>query len=125
MTGPDWLKRAAQRSAEEAWMLGRVLERYRELEGCSSEQLATALGCTAEALPWLALCRRPEGEAFMEQVLVIAKRFALDPLRLSAVLRRVEVLDALGTRRDGGEAADADSLLLAARDRPEDEETSS
>jgi len=125
MTGPDWLKRAARRSVEEDWMLGRVFERYQQLEGRSPEELATELGCTAEALQWLSLCRCPEGEAFAEHVLVIAKRFALDPSRLSAVLRRVEVMDALTEPPDGAEVADAGSLLLAARDRSEDDETSS
>lgn len=125
MTGPDWLKRAAQRSAEEDWMLGRAFARYRELEGHTPAQLATELGCTADALQWLSLCRRPEGEAFAEQVLSIARRFALEPSRLSAVLRRVEVMDALVTDGDGREATAPETLMLAARDRPEDDKTSS
>lgn len=125
MTGPDWLKRAARRSADEDWMLGQALTRYQELEGHSPEQLAEELGCTVEALQWLSLCRRPTGEDFTGHVLTIAKRFALDPLRLSAVLRRVEVMDALAPHLEGRAETDGDSLLLAARDRAEDEEESS
>jgi hypothetical protein len=125
MKGPDWLKRAAQRSVEEPWMLGRAFARYRAMEGYSSERLADELGCTVESLQWLSLCRRPEGESFAENVLTIAKRFALDPLRLSAVLRRVEVMDALFPPQTDREGAAGNPLLLAAQDRSEDEETSS
>ena len=125
MTNPEWLKAAARRSAHEAWMLGQVFEKYRELEGRSPEQLAAELDCSLEVLQWLSLCRRPEGEKFTEQVDAIVKRFALDPLRLIAVLRHVEVMDALTARPEGGAAAEGGSLLLAARDRSHDDETSS
>lgn len=94
MTNPEWLKAAARRSAHEVWMLGHVFEKYRELEGRSPEQLAVELGCSLEVLQWLSLCRRPEGDKCTEQVDAIVKRFALDPLRLIAVLRHVEAMDA-------------------------------
>ncbi|PTL82214.1 hypothetical protein [Vitiosangium sp. GDMCC 1.1324] len=126
MTNPEWLKTAVRRSAHEAWMLGHVFEKYREREGRSAEELAAELGCSLEVLQWLSLCRRPEGEKFTEHVFTIAKRFALEPLRLVAVLRRVEVMDAFAERSEGGEGpADEDSLLLAARDRSCDDETNS
>jgi hypothetical protein len=125
MSNPEWLKTAARRSAHEAWMLGSVFERYRELEGVTPEALAAELGCTVDVLHWLSLCRRPEGEAFSEHVFTIAERFKVDPLRLVTVLRRVEVMDALSMRSESGEASDEESLLLAARDRSHDEETDS
>jgi len=115
---------AARRSAQEAWMLGHAFARYRELEDRSPEELAAELGCTREVLHWLSLCRRPEGEAFTEQAFTIAQRFAVEPLRLVTVLRRVEVVDALAALAEGEEAADEDALLLAARDRSHDDETS-
>ena len=117
MTNPDWLKTAARRSAQEAWTLGQVFERYRELKSRSEEGLAVELGCSLEVLHWLSLCRRPTGEAFTEQVSAIAKRFAVQSIRLIAVLRCVEVMDALSARQE--------LLLLAARDRSHDDETSS
>lgn len=126
MTSPDWLEMAARRSAQEAWMLGHAFARYRELEGRSPEELAAELGCTREVLHWLSLCRRPAGESFSEQAFTIAQRFAVEPLRLVTVLRRVEVVDALTALGEGEEAADEDALLLAARDRfhEDDDETS-
>jgi hypothetical protein len=125
MTNPEWLKKAARRSAQESWMLGHVFERYRELKGQSEEELAVELGCSLEVLHWMSLCRRPTGKAFSEQVSAIAKRFAVERVRLIAVLRRVEVMDALSARPAGGEATEEELLLLAARDRSHDDETSS
>jgi transcriptional regulator with XRE-family HTH domain len=124
MSNPDWLARAAQRSQEETWMLGHVFERYRELEGCSQEQLAKELGCTREVLHWLSLCRHPEGEGFNEQVSTIARRFAVELLPLVQVLRRVEVMDALSARDEPGAVTEDGPMLMAARDRTEDEEVS-
>lgn len=125
MATPDWLKTAAQRSERETWMLGHVFARYREIEGRTHEELAAELGCSLEVLQWLSLCRRPEGERFAEHVIAIAKRFSVDPRRLGAVIRHVEVVNALARQREGGKAAHEGSLLLAARDRPKDEEPSS
>jgi hypothetical protein len=56
---------------------------------------------------------------------IIAKRFAVDPLLLIRVIRRVEVMDALSARPEDGEVTDEASLLLAARDRSRDGETNS
>ncbi len=106
-------------------MLGYVFERYRALMSLSEEELAVELGCSLEVLHWLSLCRRPTGEAFTEQVSVIAKRFAVERIRLIKVLRRVEVMDALSVRPAEGDATEEELLLLAARDRSHDDETGS
>jgi hypothetical protein len=115
MSDLDWLEPAARRSAGEAWTVGHAFERYRALEGSSQEELAKELGCSLEVLHWLSLCRCPQGEAFTEQVSTIAKRFAVDVLLLTQVLRRVEVMDRLSIRAEDGEA----------RDRSHDGETNS
>lgn len=125
MTNPDWLARAAWRSSHEDWTLGHVFERYRKIEGHSPDELAAELGCSLEVLHWLSLCRRPDSDRFTEHVFEIANRFALEPVRLVAVLRRVEVMDALAERPEGETVATDDSLQLAARDRSRDDETSS
>ncbi len=125
MSKPDWLARAAQRSREESWMLGHAFERYRELEGCSDDELAKELGCTRDALHWLSLCRRPEGEHFVEHATTIARRFGLELLSLVKVLRRVEVMDTLSEGPESADVKQQDRTLLAARDRSDDGETSS
>lgn len=118
MTNPRWLEAAARRSGHEAWTLGHVFARYRDLEERSPEALAAELGCSLEVLHWLSLCRRPDAERFSEDVLAIARRFEVDAHRLVEVIRRVEVMDAFASPSE-------DSLLLAARDRlPEEEKDS-
>lgn len=119
MTNPRWLEAAARRSGHEAWTLGHVFARYRDLEDGSAESLAADLGCSLEVLHWLSLCRRPDGERFSEDVLAIAKRFDVEPHRLVEVIRRVEVMD------DAFGPSSEDSVLLAARDRLPDEEKDS
>lgn len=126
MANPSWLETAARRSGQHVWTLGHVFEQYRKHEGLSPEALATQLGCSLEVLHWLSLCRRPdEGELFATHVQEVAKRFSVDPHRLAAVVRHAEVLEALSARTEGAEATSGNYLLLAARDRPCDDETSS
>ena len=120
MTNPGWLKAAAVRSGQEAWTLGHVFERYRKLEGRSSEELAADVGCSPRVLLWLSLCRRPAGEDFAAQVRALSERFGVEAHRLAAVLRRVEVRDALAARPVEDAAHDGQALQLAARDRRDD-----
>jgi hypothetical protein len=125
MTTPEWLKVAAERSAQDRASLGYVFEQYRKHEGKSAEELAAMLNCSLKVLDELSLCRRPEQEHFAEHLRMIEKRFAVDPRRLAAVLRRVEVLDILPPDEEGGTAVSTDSYLLAARDHSGDDETNS
>ncbi|WP_342374555.1 hypothetical protein NVS55_24765 [Myxococcus stipitatus] len=126
MSPPDWLETAARRSSLEPSTLGHAFARYRELEERTPEQLADDLGCTVEQTQWMSLCHRPEdGEGFAEQVGQIAKRFEVDLLKLARVLRRVEVIDALQLAGADGEEPGEDSVLLAARDRSEEDKTHS
>lgn len=123
MTTPEWLKVAAQRSAQDSASLGYAFEQYRRLEGKSAEELMAVLGCSREVLDELYLCRRPEQEQFAEHLRMIGKRFEVDPRRLAAVLRRVEVLGVLPADGEGGTAVRHDAYLLAARDHSGDDET--
>ena len=125
MTTPEWLKVASQRSAQAPASLGYVFEQYRMHEGKSAQEFAAMLGCSLEALEGLSLCRRPEQERFAEHLRMIEKRFAVEPRRLAAVLRRVEVLDVLPADGEGGTAVRDDSFLMAARDHASDDETGS
>jgi hypothetical protein len=123
MTAPDWLKAAAERSAEDPASLAYVFAQYRKHEGKSAEELAAMLGCSLTVLDELSLCRRPEQERFAEHLRTIGERFAVDPRKLAAVLRRVEVLDRLPSAENGRTAVRDDSYLLAARDHSQDDGT--
>ncbi|ATB40438.1 Bipolar DNA helicase [Cystobacter fuscus] len=108
MSQPSWLRTAARRSEEHAWLLGHVFMKYRQLERESSEELATRLGCSLETLAWLALCRRPSADRFAEELKVIAKRFNVEPKGLTEVIRRVE-------RSASQDAKDASRFFLRPR----------
>ncbi|MFP2897139.1 hypothetical protein [Corallococcus sp. 4LFB] len=117
MTNLDWLKRAAERSTTEHGLMGQVFATYQTLEDCSANALADELGCDEQTLNMLALCRRPAGEAFAEQVKILCGRFGLESFALVNVLRQVEIMGP----SDSGAANEAPprvtALQLAARDR--------
>ncbi|MET0405710.1 MAG: hypothetical protein ABW123_25040, partial [Cystobacter sp.] len=89
------------------------------LEGKSPDELAAELGCSRETLDWLALCRRPDEGRFAEDLRVITDRFQLAPLPLVRLIRRVESLEAFSP---GEEKASDQPMVLAARDREDDDE---
>ncbi|RKH08923.1 hypothetical protein D7V97_18080 [Corallococcus sp. CA053C] len=117
MTNLDWLKRAAQRSTTEPGLLGQVFATYQTLEHCSPEALADELGCNEQTLQMLALCRKPTGEVFAEQVKAICERFGLAPLALVNVLRQVEIMGEMETTAANDSGRGVARLQLAARDR--------
>ena len=125
MTNPEWLERVARRSRSESWTLGHAFERYRELEGRTPEELAKELGCSVQTLHWLSVCRRPEGPDFTEQATAIASRFGVELLPLAKVLRHVEVLETLSPQERGAADTAEQPMQMAARDRAQDDETSS
>ena len=113
---PKWLERAAKRTSERDWTLGSVLDEFGRAERMTHEQVAAFLGCRVETLQWLALCRKPDADAFTENVRRIAERFKVDASKLAQLIRRVEALATLGRAKIPEEEA----LLLAARDRDEE-----
>ncbi|MBJ6765258.1 hypothetical protein JGU66_31220 [Myxococcaceae bacterium JPH2] len=123
MTNPDWLADAARKSETQHWALGRVLANYRKVEQCTEEALQAELGCSRETLQWLALCRRPEGEAFAADASRIAKRFAVDLSALIRVIRHGEVMNDLCSRGGSDAESRRDTLprQMAARDRTRDD----
>ncbi|MBJ6761789.1 hypothetical protein JGU66_13525 [Myxococcaceae bacterium JPH2] len=116
MSNPEWLEHAARRGQSETWTLAHVFEQYRQLEQLSPEDLARELNCTRDALLWMSLCRKPEGDSFKEQVTAIAERHGVAPLSLARILRHVDILKPLAaSTRD--EQHGTSRLQLAARDR--------
>jgi hypothetical protein len=112
------LQRAVERAAEDPFFLGAALAEYRAGEGLDAAGLAARLGGTLEALPRLALCRRPDpaDPGFAGAVRRIASWAGVDADALANVVRYAESVAAL--RRIPARRGHAGSLL-AARDRDE------
>lgn len=106
----------ARRVGHDPHFLASALAAYARSERLDERGLAAALGCAAETLAPLRLCRRPRPEppAFRDDVARIAARFGVDPAALAQVVRRADALDAL--RRGVADTG----LLAAARDRDDD-----
>lgn len=113
---------AAQRAAQRSFFLASALHQYQDLHQLDEQGLARDLGCAAEDLPRLALCRRPVGTSatFLDDVEQLTRRFHLKDGRLLALIRQVEALEALQTHM--ARASQRESLLQAARDREEGQE---
>ncbi len=108
----------ARRVADDPFFLASALRDYAQSEGLDDAGLAARLGCSAETLDRLRLCRRPRPEPaeFRADVDRIAERFGVDPTALAEVVRRADVLAELRHAGAGGAGT-----LMAARDRPGDD----
>jgi hypothetical protein len=108
------LKALAARAEDEPFFLAALLAAYAHSEGLDDAGLAAALGCPVGELNMVRLCRapRPGFAEFREDVVRIADRFGLDPLRLAEAVKRGRVVTALRS----AEAA-TEGFLMAARDR--------
>jgi ribosomal protein L12E/L44/L45/RPP1/RPP2 len=118
---------AASRAAKWPHLLSSVIERYRRAHGLSDEQLCDMLGCDLDTLNRVRLCARPDPDsaAFAIDIQRIAGRFGVNVGVLTAIVREVDVVEAL--KQAGQVAAPFASsgmpeMLKAARDREQDDE---
>jgi hypothetical protein len=106
------LDRLVQLAQERPTLLAGPLQLYKEQEGLDDQQLAAVLGCEPEAIPRLALCKRPRpAPHFREDVERIASFIHADMLQLAMLMRALESREALSHRPGTARLA-----LLAARD---------
>lgn len=107
----------AHRVQEDVFFLASALRDFADSEGLDDDALVTTLGCNADTLSLLRLCRRPRSEApfFRQDVDRIALRFGIDPVLLAEIVRRSDSLRAFQ-----GSVADHRGLLMAARDRQDE-----
>ena len=105
------LASAAARAEAEPFFVASALAAYRALAGFDTTQLAAWLGCPADNLARLSLCRRPEGGSamFADEVRRIAAYVGGDAGRLAQLLRAVENVEAMRNAPP--------SALIAAHDR--------
>ncbi|HZZ81446.1 MAG TPA: hypothetical protein VFE62_23290 [Gemmataceae bacterium] len=113
------LENLARRLADDPFFLACPLALFAQSENMNDTQLAQHLGCSAETLVKLRLCRAPKGEPkqFQDDVHRIAQKFGLQAAALAIAVRHGQAI--LAMQRKAGAAT-----LLAARDgdRPTDSE---
>lgn len=113
-TAGAWARRAAARAAERGGYMAGLLAAYQEMQRMDERQVAAALRCSLERLPFLGLCREPRREQgqFAADVREIAGYAGADVGRLAQLIRTVDATRALGQRRSEA----PDGYLAAARD---------
>lgn len=111
-----YLEHLAARLADAPDFLARALAEYARSERLDDAGLAARLGCPADTLTHLRLCRMPRAEPphFWQDVERIAGRFAVGADLLAEVVRRGQSLCHL--RAPAGGAAQAEGYFMAARD---------
>lgn len=78
----------ARQAEQDDVFTGWALRAFRERHGLHDDALAGYLGCAVDALPWLALSRRPDRDArvFIFEVALLAAEMGCDAARLRALL---------------------------------------
>jgi hypothetical protein len=121
----ELIQRAFDRASDLDFFVARDLILYRKLNGIDRNGLARLLGCTAEGLHKLGLCRRPDSTSplFRTQVDVVARHAGVDAVRLASLLRETEVAKAMESLSGSQRSATASGSLMAARDRAQPRRT--
>ncbi len=114
------MERAAQRAAADSFFVGHVLSRLTDPGRLSREELATRLRCSVDRLARLWMCKAPPetGASFRQDVERIAAFAGCDAVALAQAIREASALSALRH----GSGTDPKTVLLAARDRPREDD---
>ena len=108
------LERMARRASTDPFFLGFRLAEYSRVHELDEATLAGRLGCEAEVLPMIRLCRaaRTDPAGFREDVTCVAEKFGLN----SRALAEASKLGVVAIRQEHA-SVEAPGVLLAARDR--------
>src|SRR5262245_50490972 len=112
----DPLQSLARHVEDDPFFLASLLHLYAQSERLDDAGLAAALGCRAEDLVMIRLCRAPslDPEGFREDVTRVAGRFGADKRKLAEVIRRGQVIQQMRAPETSPGRS-----ILAARDREE------
>jgi len=111
-TAADFLKTLAERAASDSAYVAWAVREYAESQGESVDETVLGLGISAKDRDDFFVSIRPQGDRPADAVRAIVKRFGVDEIAFTSILRHVEVLTAL---RHGGAASADRGVLLAAR----------
>lgn len=116
----DRIAALASRVEDDELFLASVLADYTHAEGLDESSLAQRLGCPIKTLVSLRLCLRPDPEptVFRREVDRIASRFEVDARVIAEAIRLSNATRAMRDKTGVEEGG----LLMAARDRREDNE---
>lgn len=115
---PSTMSNLVRLARSHSALMAGLLYLYQETEGLSDEALAQYLQCDMDALPRLALCRRPRpAPQFRQDIEQIARFTGAKPFKLMRLIRAAE-------SRQAFRATATTATLLAARDREELDEPS-
>lgn len=105
--------------------MASALSLYQTLTAIGTKPLADFLGCSPRNLPMLSLCRRPDPASsnFRPDVEKIATYVGANPRALVRLIREVEAHEALVKAEHPTETTVDSGMLMAARDRAEEEST--
>ena len=97
-------------ASRDPFYLGWHLVRYVEGKEMSMEELGRELGCLPETINSISLCRAPHPEPprFQDDIERVADRFQVRSEKLMGIVRYARI-------------SSEDSVILAARDRAEDD----
>jgi hypothetical protein len=117
----QYLKKFVKKTNTDRFFVGWSLAQYRAFHGLEEQSLAQFLECDLEHISRLSMCRQPndQEEQFQEQVRHIAEFSACNADRLVQLMREVATFSALQEGVEAGQGA----MLMAARDRKEEDET--
>lgn len=114
------LRRLADLASIRPALMSSLMLLYKEQEDMDDNQLADFLSCDPDALPRLALCRRPrETPHFRSDVETISDYVGADRVKLARLIRAAEAAEALS---QAPHRAGSSSMLVAARDHDDIEE---
>lgn len=112
------LSRIARLASSRHSLMSSLMQLYREQEGMDDEQLAAFLECDVDALPRLALCRRPrQAPNFRGDIEAIAAHAQANSACIARMVRAAEATEAMkGARYE----VSSSTMLMAARDHDDE-----
>ncbi len=113
---PDALRAAARSVAKVPFLVASLIERWRSAFTSSP---IDALNCTDVQLAYLALCRRPRHDFWMQDVTELAEGASLSPESLAQFVRAAEAAERFSDAHPVD--SETDGRLMAARDRDEED----